>query len=502
LLFFFLISVLLRLPFLNRPLSVHHEWLTSTSLRHIQIFYEEGPWNVFFSPCLTYSKPADKNINYGLALRDKNGNLYYLSFPPFAFILPYFFFKAAGIYPNILGLQIFNLFFHLVSAFLIFLICRLILKDKDETALDFSSLAASITYLFSPAVLWFQANVYMSDTIVQPFFIASLFFFLKFLADRKYRWIFLLGAALFFTIYTEWLGIFFSFSLAVHTLLRWKQKRIKAMALTVILVTAAAIILTLWQYSQISGWQAYIDYAREKFLFRTGDISHASGGQHFLNPLAWANILLNYIEGYLPFLILLIYGFIKTKKMPFDWKDKNKWLIPAFLASVLPVLTHHFVFFNFTSIHDFAVLKSSVFISMLVGVLSARIYASDKKNIFYSYRLALGIAVILSIIQFYAINSYGAHSHYKDIGLAIKKNAQNDEVVFLKGEGLSIDPQYVVYAQRNLAYWENHEEAKILIQMNHVNKGVLFILNLAEGKIEKIQHFSLTNSPQDMGTFK
>ena len=78
----FLVSVLVRLPMLGRPLSVHHEWLTSTSLRHIQIFYENGAAKYHFSPVLNYNLSGDKYIREGYVHNDSIGNTYYLSFPP------------------------------------------------------------------------------------------------------------------------------------------------------------------------------------------------------------------------------------------------------------------------------------------------------------------------------------------------------------------------------------------------------------------------------------
>lgn len=45
-----------------------------------------------------------------------DGVLYYLSHPPLAYDLPHLLFTLTGAEPNVLGLQVFNLFFHLLNS--------------------------------------------------------------------------------------------------------------------------------------------------------------------------------------------------------------------------------------------------------------------------------------------------------------------------------------------------------------------------------------------------
>lgn len=51
----FILSIVVRLPNLNRPLGNHHEWLTSTVLKHQQIWYENGALKYKFLPIMTYN---------------------------------------------------------------------------------------------------------------------------------------------------------------------------------------------------------------------------------------------------------------------------------------------------------------------------------------------------------------------------------------------------------------------------------------------------------------
>src|SRR5437868_2756280 len=93
----FLLSVLVRLPQLNRTLSKHHEFCTALSLRIMQIWYDGGVQKFDFNPVMNFDNAADKfinnNANASGKMLDAEGNYYYVSHPPFAYYFPAFFFK-------------------------------------------------------------------------------------------------------------------------------------------------------------------------------------------------------------------------------------------------------------------------------------------------------------------------------------------------------------------------------------------------------------------------
>src|SRR5436190_14555087 len=84
----FLLSVVVRIPTLDRPLSKHHEFCTAVSLRVLQIWDEAGIKTYHFNPVMTYPNAADKFINNFASasgkMMDAGGNFYYVSHPPFA----------------------------------------------------------------------------------------------------------------------------------------------------------------------------------------------------------------------------------------------------------------------------------------------------------------------------------------------------------------------------------------------------------------------------------
>ena len=128
----FLLSVIVRLPNLNRPLSKHHEFVTGVSLLPMQIFSMEGAATYNFSPVMSYPNKADKHIkNHASRLKDAEGNYYYISHPPLAYLLPHFTFTLLNIKPTALALQLFNLLFHFITALFVFKITELMLKQLN-----------------------------------------------------------------------------------------------------------------------------------------------------------------------------------------------------------------------------------------------------------------------------------------------------------------------------------------------------------------------------------
>jgi len=88
----FVLSVALRTPHLNRPLSDSHEWVTATSMISIENLIDQGAWKHHFCILMTYPREADKWVdNLGFHMLGTNGQGYYTSFPPFSIIFAFFF---------------------------------------------------------------------------------------------------------------------------------------------------------------------------------------------------------------------------------------------------------------------------------------------------------------------------------------------------------------------------------------------------------------------------
>lgn len=491
----FILSVVVRLPNLNRPLGRHHEWLSSTVLRHQQIWYENGALKYKFLPIMTYNNKADKNINNQASQKDAAGNFYYTSYPPFAYIFPYIIFRAFNIYPDVLPLQIFNIIMHFISCFFIYLIVSLVTRKHYVSRLNIPAILGFAVYLFAPETLWFHSNVYMSDMLVQPFFIIGIYIFLKLIVnEQKPIYYILLGIINFFMIYTEWLGVFFAFSVFLYALVNIKKKAMRRILLIIIITSIASLILTVWQYSQISSFYDFIGASIEKCLFRSGAAQHTDHNLHYWDIQSWRRINRHYVFGYLPFLIVLyavgfLYFILRKKRFTKNIFHKNRIEIITLYLCLTPVIIHHLLFFNFTAVHDFSVLKDGVFISVLIALFYYRLInilkeSSSDKNRILEIKIVNSVIVLMVIFSLYKYRTLNSHNNesYNNIGKEIAKLANNDEVVFIKTK-FFIAPQAVFYAHRNIAKWRDYSKAKELLDLNNVERGVIFTLSDKNNRI-------------------
>ena len=468
LLLVFGLSVLVRLPELNRPLSKHHEFCTAVSLRILQIWYDNGIEQYNFNPVMTYNNPADKFINNEAnasgGMIDTAGNYYYVSHPPFAYYLPYIVFKILHIRPDVLPLQILNMLIGFITALFVYFTVCLLSFNRARSYLHFPSFIAYSVYLFLPATLWFQGNVYMSDMLVHLPFVIGVYIVLKMILRQKFlvpKYIIGYILILFVMIYTSWLGVFFAFGVLVYSLLHVRSIRgFRVLIWSTIAVTFFTLRLITYQYAEINGMEAYIHEVTNRYLIR-GSIGHLHHGfLHFLLSyfILIKDIIYNYLVNYLA-IYLLIAGFIwisiTRAKLKIVFSENGYRFI---WLSVLPVVALHLVFMQYSS-QDFTVLYASLFFSVLIGIL----YEKVKKSGVFSDKTINGLVlatIVLLIAQFYLTNIPGNHSlkgvDYdldKKMGEIIKEKFHKDEIVEINEKP---SPQMVFYAGRNIFYTEKN----------------------------------------------
>jgi len=465
----FLLSVCIRMPTLNRPLSKHHEFCTAVALRIMQVWDEAGIASCHFNPVMTYPHPADKFINNYASgsgkMMDERGNYYYISHPPLAYYLPFFLFRIFGIAPGVLPVEVFNLFIHFLCSIGVFLILQFLSYGPAILPVSLrklSPLLAFSAYLFSPGTLWFHSNVYMADILVQLFFIYGVYFALRFGEEKKREWLLLSGITVFLMTYTTWLGVFYC--AAVIALAIWK----KDIAQTIFIAgcTASALILTAFQYSRIAGCDALM----QEWLFRFSERS----GWHspdMLNSLAV--ILKNYLTSYLPVIaaifLMLIFFFRESKGLLQGKPGRFIFL------SAAPVILLHLLLSDYSG-HDFTTLYGGLFLCVMFGALAHGAAQRIKPR-----WTAMGTltVIIACVIQYYYINRPGKYSlngdryaDFQDIGKSIARQSSNEEVIFLKGRKPS--PEIILYAGRNILRIHDETEAVNFLQERGLKRGLIF----------------------------
>jgi len=462
LLLVFLTSVVVRYPNINRPLSKHHEFVTAIPLRVLQIWQKDGASKYNFNPVMNYPGKANKNINNNASttgnMKDNEGNFYYVSHPQFAYIFPYLVFKLFNIKATVLSLEVFHLVINFFSAAFIYLIISLLSIQKPFKKLFIPGLIGFAVYIFNPGVLWFQANTYMSDMLVHLPFILAVYTILKLLMRKRFysiKYLLYYAVFLFLMIYTSWLGLFFAFAVLIYSFIKLRQERVFIpLILITIGVSFFTLVLIIEQYSLINGLDVYVAQMQNRFFVRGSISGNSIISFLFIKVIEVKTLLFNYMTSYLPIFILIMafaYLVISKAKLGFVFTKNGfrfLWL------STLPVVLLHIVLLNYSG-HDFVSLYGSLFLAVVIGILYDKL---KRGKVMSPYILNGGIlaTIFSSIFMYYTINKPGEYSikgdYYsqsKDIGESIKQNAKPNEVVYLAGN-VTLDPQLIVYAERNI----------------------------------------------------
>jgi len=280
----FVISVLVRWPQLNRPLSKHHEFCTAIALRVMQVWNEGGISNFSFNPAMNFPGKETSFINNHASasgrIVDSRGNYYYISHPPLAYYIPFGVFKLLRSEFSVANLQAFHLCINFFSAIIVFFI-TLVLTGGQKIIPAFGTY---LIYLFNPATLWFQGNVYMSDMMVQPFFALGVLLcvFISLKKSFNLKLFIVLGFIIFAMVYTTWLGCFFGIVALLLGLIKWPDRKKKwGFILSSTLGGVVALILIFWQYSLINGSEGVLDEWFNRVKVRSG-YSSSLGAIFFL----------------------------------------------------------------------------------------------------------------------------------------------------------------------------------------------------------------------------
>lgn len=475
------LSIVVRVPNLDRPLSKHHEFCTALTLQILKSWEQEGIAQFQGNPALNFSNPNDKYINNYGSLADEKGNYYYLSHPPLAYYLPYVFFQALDLKADVLSLQVFNLIVNLVSSLLVFLLISRLIPRNDEGRWWRALIAASI-YLMMPSVLWFQGNVYMSDIVVFMFYLLALYLFVRLQTEGGKLLLILHSLAVFLMVYTSWLGVFYTVSMVILSVI-FRKKINWTYNLWAVFASTFALGLMILQYSQIQGFTAYFDYLMNRLSAR-GSFAD-SGEESFLGRRFHEFILIaqNLLSSYLPHILALITLFLFWKKGKGQVTPEWKGIL---IRAILPLALLHLSLMNYAG-HDFVQLPWSI---VLVLFLLPWIDLSKGTLIVCSALL------FSSLLLYFYVNRPGqysikgdAYSSFQLMANEISRESVDDEVVFISGQ--FPEPQLIYYAERNLCFVAETED--ILQQMKNyqTTRGVLFQINKESQQIDRVLHFDI-----------
>jgi hypothetical protein len=459
------LSILIRAPYLTRPLSKGDEWMTAHMLTTLQIWTDEGAAKYQFNPIMTFPHEGDRYITSIPGEMDKKGNFYYVSYPPFAFYFTYFVFSIFHVYPDVLPLRILNLFLQGVSAFFLYLVLLKIYSKKFRNGVFLPALIAFTSYLFIPQNLWYLSNMYFSEILIQPFWIIHVFVLLHFVKSEKptrLTYVFLV-LSFFMMAFTEWLGFIYGFCILGWTFLRYRKSgKYRLLFISVVASLTLVLILTFWRFSLIDGFSHAVQAMYSRYYLRGGltpsDHTLLTKAQHiFGNYVNWYTYFALIPISYLTYFIFFIKGWGKYRAL-----FGHPLLKTVLFLTGTPVVVHLLFFANWTDIHLFSVLKSTFFVCILCGVLSREIFDKLRNHRWMIYGIfATNVLIFLFVgmrYKQYFTPILNSDAMFR-LGEHIKNNAHPEDTVMITGDIPNIPPQILFYAKRNIFLAENDGKA-------------------------------------------
>jgi hypothetical protein len=222
---------------------------------------------------------------------------------------------------------------------------------------------------------------------------------------------------------------------------KWDFILLAAIALGVI----GGILFTVWQFSSFMGFQNYLNGLLSRFLLR-GVSGTAKGG----GLSEGTGIASFYVSGYGLFLLLIFFAFFFLKQRSQHIRENSR-LKNFLLVAVSVCLLHHVIFWGFTNIHDYSVIKSGLIISLISTVAFFSIKQKAKRIIVFAVIIIgnTGIYYFINPPGKYAANGQ-EYSYFKDLGEQIKTIATPDDYIFIDTPEMSLLLTY--YSKR---YYRN-----------------------------------------------
>lgn len=487
----FSVSIYIRKKDFNQPLGRHHEWLVAHTIMTMTAWDQGGgPQNFHFAPVYTFKGEANGNIKAFDGVVDAKRDAYYLSYPPFGLLFPYFVFKLLGLDFTIANFQVFNYFLHFTIAFSLFCFLNYLFRKKFDSWY-IPSFVGFILYTFTNGFLWFHGSTYFVDMLMQLFFVAQIYFLIKALREFEFlskNFFLYYGLVTFFACYTDWLACFIALISGLILLghaIYYKRRRMLVLFLVVGTSSTFSGLTTIAQYSSVAGFDEYKEAMARKYKVRSGngdpELKH-------LDPIwgdpASYNLLKEHINNNFFILVsftkiavlffLLVLIFIKQYRI----KSEELWLL---FSMGIPIGMHYYFFFNFNVLHDFSSLKTALFCIVFIVIVFSRLDSLIKNNvinkkiqliIFSVIFIGLGYRVWTNVEQYHDVNALVyVHQYNVNIGAAIKKFSKPDRVVF---SNTPIYPETMYYCQRNglLAVCIKHSIG--WLKENKMKKGVFF----------------------------
>ncbi len=463
---FWIISIFVRLPNLNRPLSKHHEFNMAMVLNVCKSWeIGGGPSHFNFTPITFYGRQQDLIfINSSSVINNK---AYYASLGPAQFLLPYYFCKAMRSEFSIVNVQLFAMILHLLSTLILFAIFSKVFKEKSN-GFFLSFIGASI-FLSLPNMLWFFSNAYSHETLALPFFFGLLYYGVKEFYSREvstWRDNFVVLTIVFMGIFSDWflvVVVMFYSLIKLLFFIKMKHKKYLYELLSILVTALCSILLITFLFSKELGWHNFKELLISKFQSRTIEGNSDTYSFSKILKLWLQHLITSY---HIILLIVLFFSILYLKKV----EKKMKILITI---TILCPLLYFVLLAEFSAENDYSVMKFSFAIILMTSLFFK--YTKIKYLV-----LTFCCLSIANVAVYYYVNRIGntaqngdKYAEIKKQGIFIKNNVSDDEFVVCSFQTYNY-AALMYYAERNMVFIESDAAIAAYKNKNSLNKIRVF----------------------------
>jgi hypothetical protein len=388
---------------IRRPLVGHHDFLNGQVVTTVDIWNKEGILKYSFVPVYSYNSVIPVREGFGVV--GKNGRTYYVSYPPFAFIIVYLISYLPFIGVN----QAISKIASLMGFTSLFLMIFKYVYNKYGT---YTAFFTSIVFSIFPISAYFLGNVYFVDIAMLPFWFLSFLLFTKLVKSpdniKLYLGFFL---TLFIICFTEWMGLLLTFSLFVMILLfrkkfHWNIKYTIQFLSNLFIVSILSMGVTIGIFlSQIDS-KALWNNMYNKYLFRSNAPAFISGDMtaiksyfsEYLTKFTF-HLTLGFGQYYLYIFIFILFGAILSFIFKVNSQKKTELVTILFFFVITPIL-HYIIFNQFHYWHDFGNLYMYfiiIFLFMWTFATMEKAIDNNFKKLQNAVKIILGLAIVITI---------------------------------------------------------------------------------------------------------
>ncbi|MBE2253710.1 MAG: hypothetical protein IAE78_29545 [Myxococcus sp.] len=447
----------------------HHEWLTAHALKFARTWWHEGASHLDF---LMMETPQD------LEHPNLESRSVYFSYPPGAALMPYAFAWLLRVEPSVRFLMSYNLATHLFVSLCLSVAVWLWLSFQIRAPRFLAAALSGVSYLLLPGPMYWQQNVYFTDTAVM----APLALLLGVVVvERKGTSApskFITGFAFAWGFATDWFFVSVALvfvAMQVFEFLIVSRSFARLAARLAPLAVSATLVLGFyaWQLTRHELWSKW----KEKLALRTyGTGDGADLLSSNFNQVVWGTFSreqYGYVGNALVvlsvlFVVACVYAMARRLQQAEVWCVQRATFVA--LAIVAPIL-HTYLFKNHSYLHDFSVLKFALPLSCIpfaiLPAVIARRFGEPGRRLIPVVALILGLVYVAVLHRRYPGMVPPRNPEIAQMGYFVNRATAYDDVVFsslVKAEPYPSEPHLLSHSLKLIHQVEGLEQLRGWVQ--------------------------------------